>query len=118
GQAYALQLHDAVAHAQDEAADPGGSLTAPMPGKIISVAVQPGDRVKAGDTLLVMEAMKMEHTIHAPREGVVQEIYFQPGEQVSDGEQLIALSDAWSNFRRAPDLPGSWKQRKVGILDL
>ncbi|NGR06772.1 acetyl/propionyl/methylcrotonyl-CoA carboxylase subunit alpha [bacterium SGD-2] len=94
GQAYALQLHDAVAHAQDEAADPGGSLTAPMPGKIISVAVQPGDRVKAGDTLLVMEAMKMEHTIHAPREGVVQEIYFQPGEQVSDGEQLIALSDA------------------------
>jgi len=94
GEAHLLRLHDAVAHAQDESSDPGGSLTAPMPGKIISVAVKAGDAVKSGDVLLVMEAMKMEHTIFAPRDGVVEELYFQPGDQVSDGAQLIALTDA------------------------
>src|SRR5690606_20387602 len=91
GEAYSLRLHDAVAHAQDDAVDHGGSLTAPMPGKIISVVVQQGDQVKSGDALLVMEAMKMEHTIHAPKDGVVEEIFYQPGDQVVDGAQLIAI---------------------------
>ncbi len=94
GESHLLHLHDAVAHAQDEGSAPGGSLTAPMPGKIISVSVSQGDTVKAGDTLLVMEAMKMEHTIHAPRDGVVEEVFFQPGDQVGDGDQLIAIADA------------------------
>src|SRR5690606_11805826 len=62
GVSHALRLHDAVAHAQEAGGDPGGNLTAPMPGKIIAVSVQAGDLVKSGDTLLVMEAMKMEHT--------------------------------------------------------
>ncbi len=94
GEAHVLRLHDAVAHAQDEAGDHGGSLTAPMPGKIISVAVRQGDSVKSGDALLVMEAMKMEHTIHAPKDGVVEEVFYQPGDQVVDGAQLIAIKDA------------------------
>src|SRR5690606_41959334 len=68
----------AVAHAQEEGTDHGGSLTAPMPGKIISVAVAAGDTVKSGDILLVMEAMKMEHTICSPRDGVVAEVFYQP----------------------------------------
>ena len=93
GEAHSLRLHDAVAHAQDDAIDHGGSLTAPMPGKIISVAVQQGDKVKSGDALLVMEAMKMEHTIHAPKDGIVEEIFFQPGDQVVDGAQLIAIGE-------------------------
>ena len=93
GVSHVLQVHDALAHANDEASDHGGTLTAPMPGKIVAVAVQPGDHVKSGDTLLVMEAMKMEHSIHAPRDGKVEEIFYQPGDQVVDGAELIALAD-------------------------
>ncbi|NLC35704.1 MAG: acetyl/propionyl/methylcrotonyl-CoA carboxylase subunit alpha [Alcaligenaceae bacterium] len=91
---HTLRLHDAVSHAQDEGGDAGGSLTAPMPGKIISVAVKAGDSVKSGDVLLVMEAMKMEHTIFSPRDGVVEEVFYQPGDQVTDGTQLIAITDS------------------------
>jgi len=94
GESHILSLHDPMAHAQDEGGDPGGSLTAPMPGKIISVAVQAGDTVKSGDTLLVMEAMKMEHTIVSPRDGIVEEVFYQPGDQVTDGTELIAITDA------------------------
>lgn len=93
GESHTLRLHDAVAHAQDESGDHGGSLTAPMPGKIISVAVQAGESVKSGDVLLVMEAMKMEHTIFSPRDGIVQEVFYQPGDQVTDGTQLIAIGE-------------------------
>jgi len=71
-----------------------GRLTAPMPGKLVSFAVKAGDVVKAGQTLAVMEAMKMEHTIAAPRDGVVAEILFAPGDQVSDGVELIKLASA------------------------
>jgi 3-methylcrotonyl-CoA carboxylase alpha subunit len=70
----------------------GAGLTAPMPGKIIAVNVRAGQRVKKGDALLVMEAMKMEHAVIAPAEGVVKEVYFGVGEQVSEGVTLIALA--------------------------
>jgi 3-methylcrotonyl-CoA carboxylase alpha subunit len=74
-----------------EDASHGGRLTAPMPGKLVSFAVKAGDAVKAGQTLAVMEAMKMEHTIAAPRDGVVAEILFAAGDQVSDGAELLKL---------------------------
>jgi 3-methylcrotonyl-CoA carboxylase alpha subunit len=70
----------------------GGRLTAPMPGKMVSFAVKAGDAVKAGQTLAVMEAMKMEHTIAAPRDGVVSEILYAVGDQVGDGAELIQLA--------------------------
>ena len=70
----------------------GGRLTAPMPGKLVSFAVKAGDAVKAGQTLAVMEAMKMEHTIAAPKDGVVAEIMYAPGDQVMDGAELIKLA--------------------------
>ncbi|MYN12490.1 ATP-grasp domain-containing protein [Pusillimonas sp. TS35] len=91
GATRVLQLHDPVTHASDDAGDHGGSLAAPMPGKIIAIAVQAGDTVRSGDTLLVMEAMKMEHTISAPKDGTVGEIFFAVGDQVTDGAELITL---------------------------
>ncbi len=72
----------------------GGRLTAPMPGKLVSFAVKAGDAVKAGQTLAVMEAMKMEHTIAAPKDGVIAEIMYAPGDQVMDGAELIKLAAA------------------------
>ncbi len=70
----------------------GGRLTAPMPGKLVSFAVKAGDKVSAGQTLAVMEAMKMEHTIAAPKDGVVAEVLYAPGDQVAEGAELIKLA--------------------------
>ncbi len=88
-----LQIHDAVAHAEDDGGGHHGGLTAPMPGKIIAISVKAGDKVKGGDTLLVMEAMKMEHTITAPSDGTVEEVFFDVGDQVTDGAELIAIGE-------------------------
>jgi len=85
-----LEYIDRIAHA-GEAAEEGGRLTAPMPGKIISVLVQPGAAVSKGDPLLVMEAMKMEHTITAPADGTVALIHFGIGDQVIEGAALVAI---------------------------
>jgi 3-methylcrotonyl-CoA carboxylase alpha subunit len=68
-----------------------GSLAAPMPGKVIALLVEPGTSVAKGDPLLVLEAMKMEHTIHAPAGGVVKAIHFAAGEQVPEGAELLTL---------------------------
>jgi 3-methylcrotonyl-CoA carboxylase alpha subunit len=75
-----------------ESSAKGGRLTAPMPGKVVSFAVKAGDKVTAGQTLAVMEAMKMEHTIAAPKDGVVAEILYAPGDQVMDGAELLKLA--------------------------
>jgi 3-methylcrotonyl-CoA carboxylase alpha subunit len=95
GRSY--QLHkqeslslDALGGAQGAAAGPV-NLQAPMPGTIIKVLVQKGDDVAANQPLLVMEAMKMEHTIVAPYAGVVSAIPFGPGQLVSGGATLIEL---------------------------
>jgi 3-methylcrotonyl-CoA carboxylase alpha subunit len=76
-----------------EDAAKGGRLTAPMPGKLVSFAVKAGEAVKAGQTLAVMEAMKMEHTIAAPKDGVVAEVLYAPGDQVMDGAELLRMAD-------------------------
>lgn len=70
----------------------GGHLTAPMPGSVVSVLVAVGDAVKKGQPLIIMEAMKMEHTIVAPLDGVVEAIYFAAKEQVKEGAELVALA--------------------------
>ena len=82
---------DALAHAGDTHGE-GGRLTAPMPGKVVSFAVQAGDVVKKGQPLAVMEAMKMEHTIAAPADGTVAEVLYAPGDQVAEGAELLKLS--------------------------
>jgi 3-methylcrotonyl-CoA carboxylase alpha subunit len=73
----------------DEARDVSGAFTAPMPGSVVKLLAEPGERVAAGQPLLVMEAMKMEHTICAPANGVVEAFHFQPGEQVEGGDELL-----------------------------
>jgi 3-methylcrotonyl-CoA carboxylase alpha subunit len=60
-----------------------------MPGRVIALSVAPGAAVEKGAPLLVLEAMKMEHTISAPRNGVVKAFRFAPGDQVSDGAELL-----------------------------
>ena len=64
-------------------------VTAPMPGKIVAIKVEVGDRVSYGDELCVLEAMKMEQSIRATQEGVVKEIKVAVGESVSHGSVLI-----------------------------
>jgi 3-methylcrotonyl-CoA carboxylase alpha subunit len=76
--------------AQEEDAD-AGSLAAPMPGKVVKVLAQPGAKVAKGDALLILEAMKMEHTITAPADGVVKEIHYAAGEQVLEGAELVTM---------------------------
>ncbi len=85
-----IVANDVLGHAGDSATE-GGRLTAPMPGKMVSFAVAVGDAVKKGQTLAVMEAMKMEHTIAAPTDGVVAELLYAPGDQVADGAELLRL---------------------------
>ena len=74
-------------------ANPQGNVAAPMPGAITAIAVSAGDFVKAGQTLMVLEAMKMEHTIVAPGDGKVATINVSPGERVDEGTELLALED-------------------------
>jgi len=68
-----------------------GSLAAPMPGKVLQVLVAVGAPVAKGAPLVILEAMKMEHTIAAPRDGRVAEIHFKAGEQVNEGVELLRL---------------------------
>jgi biotin carboxyl carrier protein len=71
----------------------GSQLIAPLPGTVISVSVQTGQRVNAGDDLLVIEAMKMNNRIRSPRSGTVGEVLVQVGQQVGHGAPLLAWSD-------------------------
>ena len=71
-----------------------GDLHAPMAGKIIRVLVQPGEHVKAGATLLILEAMKMEQQITAPQDGVVTRLLCSEGDQVTAGTELVVLEPA------------------------
>ena len=68
-----------------------GGLTTPLPGVVVSVAVRPGDQVESGAPLMVIEAMKMEHTISAPYAGRVAAVHFAPGERAPEGSALIEL---------------------------
>ncbi len=87
---HRLLLHDPLALVGAAEAG-GGRLTAPMPGRVTEVHVKPGVRVARGDPLLVLEAMKMEHTIAAPGDGRVTEVHYDAGALVEEGVELLAL---------------------------
>jgi 3-methylcrotonyl-CoA carboxylase alpha subunit len=92
GGSAVVQEIDPIAHAGEGAVE-GGRLTAPMPGKVIAFLARPGDAVKLGQPLAVMEAMKMEHTITAPRDGTVAELLHAVGDQVAEGGELLRMAD-------------------------
>ena len=71
-----------------------GSVSAPMPGKIVSVAVQAGGSVRVHDLLVVLEAMKMEHRIEAPIAGTVSAVHVAPGDLVPAGAALVTIGPA------------------------
>jgi 3-methylcrotonyl-CoA carboxylase alpha subunit len=90
GRQTRVALHDPFA-VDLEHMDEGGSVKAPMHGKLVALFVQPGDRVEKGQRLAVVEAMKMEHALLAPADGEVAEIAAEPGAQVAEGARLIVL---------------------------
>ena len=82
-----------VVHAPRPAAAAGeGGIAAPMPGLIVSLKAKEGDTVQAGQTLLVMEAMKMENAISAPYNGTVSKIYVREGDSVGEGDLLVDVA--------------------------
>jgi biotin carboxyl carrier protein len=73
---------------------PAGGCIAPMPGKVVELRVAEGDSVEAGQVLLIMEAMKMEHTVTAPQDGTVAKVTVAAGDQVDADALLVVVSDA------------------------
>ena len=68
-----------------------GGLNAPMPGKVVEVKIKKGSSVKKGDTLVILEAMKMEHKVSAPANGKISKVLISQGDQVENGQTLIVL---------------------------
>jgi 3-methylcrotonyl-CoA carboxylase alpha subunit len=93
GGSHRLTLIEPLA-GTDDAEAPGGKLIAPMPGRIIAVLAEVGAEVTKGQPLIVMEAMKMEHTIKAPAEGRIGKVRYAVGDQVEDGAELIVFEEA------------------------
>ncbi|HTO47135.1 MAG TPA: acetyl/propionyl/methylcrotonyl-CoA carboxylase subunit alpha [Burkholderiales bacterium] len=90
---HSLEVHDPwLAEVEGDAH--AGGLAAPMPGKVIAVLVAAGASVERGAPLVIMEAMKMEHTITAPAAGTVKEVLYAVGEQVAEGAELIRFDAA------------------------
>ncbi len=93
GRTWQLASIDPLHHAGDGGGAEGG-LLAPMPGKVIALVAQEGARVEKGAPLVILEAMKMEHTIAAPAAGTVKSFRFGVGEQVADGAELVEFDVA------------------------
>ena len=68
-----------------------GGLNAPMPGKVVEVQIKKGSSVKKGDTLIILEAMKMEHKVSAPSSGKIKNVLVSNGDQVENGQTLVVL---------------------------
>jgi 3-methylcrotonyl-CoA carboxylase alpha subunit len=90
GEKFSFALNDG-SQFESSTATHGGGLTTPLPGVVVSVAVKEGDAVTAGQTLLVIEAMKMEHAIKAPRAGTVKSLKHKAGDRVREGSTLAEI---------------------------
>jgi 3-methylcrotonyl-CoA carboxylase alpha subunit len=93
GRAWQLACVDPLYHA-GEGVGEGGGLAAPMPGKVIALIAQPGSGVEQGAPLLILEAMKMEHTIAAPAKGLLKAFRFGVGDSVAEGAELVDFEPA------------------------
>lgn len=93
GQTFMLTRSSAARRGGPGGQHAAGELTAPMPGQVRAVNVREGDAVTKGQTLLVLEAMKMEIRIHAPREGTVKKLFVSQGQTVEREQRLIEVVD-------------------------
>jgi 3-methylcrotonyl-CoA carboxylase alpha subunit len=93
GHVHQIGIFDVLAAAEVDDAGTGG-VVAPLPGKVVAVLTEAGASVDKGTPLMIVEAMKMEHTITAPADGVVDEIHFEIGDAVDEGTVLVAFSVA------------------------
>ena len=93
GEVTVVELATAT-RARASGIDDAGSLSAPMPATVLAIAVQPGQRVAAGDVLLRLEAMKMELPVRAPRDATVIAVKCREGELVQPGVPLLELDEA------------------------
>ena len=104
GVAYSVSVEETAAGAAPVAAAPVAApaapagaagavaVKAPMPGNILDVKVKAGDSVKAGDTLLILEAMKMENEISAPQDGTIASVNVRKGDVVNSGDLLCTMN--------------------------
>jgi 3-methylcrotonyl-CoA carboxylase alpha subunit len=92
GQTWIVERDDPL-HLVEAGGAQGGGLTAPMPGKVVALLAQPGAKVEKGAPLLILEAMKMEHTITAPKNGTVKAFCYAAGDQVADGASLVEFEE-------------------------
>jgi 3-methylcrotonyl-CoA carboxylase alpha subunit len=92
GHAFPVSLPDTLS-ADDDATGAGDHLVAPMPGLVKVLSAKAGDAVSKDQPLVILEAMKMEHTLKAPRDGIIGEVLVSEGEQVTDGTVLLALAE-------------------------
>lgn len=90
GEVYSVEVTDRSSRSRSKE----HSMTAPMPGVVLRIAVSSGDTVSRGTPLMVLEAMKMEHVIASPRDGVVGVIHCAVGDLVQPGVELITVDDA------------------------
>ena len=89
----ATELHEVERFPDPSATQEAGSLLAPMPGSVVRIEVVEGQQVRVGDPVLVLEAMKMEHTVRAPADGVISKIPVSAGMQVDAGQVLAIVHD-------------------------
>ena len=87
-----FEPHDSL-EVLDQASDDARDLRAPMPGKIVQMLVKPGDRVRRGQALAIVEAMKMEHTLASPGDLTVKTAPFRAGDQVGEGAIIVGFED-------------------------
>ena len=92
GESWRLVELDPLARGLRTTIPTAGRLTAPMPGRIIRLMVEAGEIVRRGEPLMIIEAMKMEHTVTAPVDGVVEAVRFAVGDLVEEGAELISLA--------------------------
>ena len=88
-----VTVHELPLFPESNEADGGGGLEAPIPGRVVALHVKSGDAVKQGQELVVLEAMKMEHSIVAPRDGDVEAVFVESGDLVDSGQVLVSLVD-------------------------
>lgn len=99
GELYAVKVQDERAYRLAKARSSvivftgDATLKSPMPGIIIAVPVRKGQAVKKGDSLIILESMKMENELRSPRDGVISRVFVQPGANVEKNQSLIVISD-------------------------